>query len=131
MKCGQFHMHMHMHYYLQSCSHFYMPGSQDEHFQPSPCHNYFITSISVINVTTQLAVSIQEFTYIYVQKHIVLFSATSWQLKNTLYNWLAYTFNMLNGLTTVRTAILRILQSKIEKGDPRHKKGTQIPKKVP
>ena len=79
MKCGQFHMHMHMHmhYYLQSCSHFYMPGSQDEHFQPSPCHNYFITSISVINVTTQLAVSIQEFTYIYVQKHIVLFSATS------------------------------------------------------
>ena len=38
---------------------------------------------------------------------------------------------MLNGLTTVRTAILRILQSKIEKGDPRHKKGTQIPKKVP
>ena len=98
MKCGQFHMHMHMHYYLQSCSHFYMPGSQDEHFQPSPCHNYFITSISVINVTTQLAVSIQEFTYIYVQKHIVLFSATSWQLKNTMYNWLAYTFNMLNGL---------------------------------
>ena len=75
--------------------------------------------------------SIQEFKYSYVQKHIVLFSATSWQLKNTLYNWLAYTFNMLNGLTTVRTAILRILQSKIEKGDPRHKKGTQIPKKVP
>ena len=32
---------------------------------------------------------------------------------------------MLNGLTTVRTAILRILQSKIEKGDQRHKQGTQ------
>ena len=63
--------------------------------------------------------------------HIVLFSATSWQLKNTLYNWLAYTFNMLNGLTTVRTAILRILQSKIEKGDPRHKKGTQRGPKSP
>ena len=34
-------------------------------------------------------------------------------------------------LTTVRTAILYILRSKIEKGDPKHKKGTQFPKKVP
>ena len=34
-------------------------------------------------------------------------------------------------LITVRTAILYIFQSKIEKGDPKHKKGTQIPKKVP
>ena len=31
----------------------------------------------------------------------------------------------------VQTAILCVLQSKIEKGDPKHKKGTQIPKKVP
>ena len=35
---------------------------------------------------------------------------------------------MLNGLTTVRTAILRILQTKIEKGDPRHKR---VPKGNP
>ena len=90
-----------------------------------------IAALQTIEMKEQLTVSIKEFKYSYVQKHIVLFSATSWQLKNTLYNWLAYTFNMLNGLTTVQTAILRILQSKIEKGDPRHKKGTQIPKKVP
>ena len=51
----------------------------------------------------------------------------SWEeSKSFLFKFLhSNTFNMLNGLTTVRTAILRILQSKIEKGDPRHKKGTQ------
>ena len=38
---------------------------------------------------------------------------------------------MLNGLTTVRTAILRILQSKIEKGDQRHKQWTQRGPKFP
>ena len=82
--------------------------------------------------------SIQEFKYSYVQKHIVLFSATSWQLKNTLYNWLAYTFNMLNGLTTVRTAIKNIFFAffslKLKKGTQDIKRGPkwdQIPKRSP
>ena len=39
---------------------------------------------------------------------------------------------MLNGLQIIRAAILlRSLVLIREKGDPKHKKGTQIPKKVP